>query len=127
MTYQGRSIDDMPLAAYGGPGMDLSEEDAAKLASPRPPTPDSAAPAGATASGPRMFAAATELPDDNFGTGRPAQPRTLPPVVVKIVHVLSTSRLAAGAAAVALIAVGLLLGAGNQPGASGATATPTPP
>lgn len=140
MTFKGRSPDDMPLAAYGGTGMDLSAEDEVALASAEPDPESQAtafadaaarvgaagAVAGAEATEPAT-PAAIELPDDNFGSGRPAEPRSLPPAVGKVVTTLRTSRLAAGAAFVGVIAVGLLLLSGaNRPAASGATPTASP-
>lgn len=153
MTFHGRSPDDMPLAAYGGSGMDLTNEDEARLDGSDPTD----APSGATAVGdgaghpagghpspahhpaepegvpPGPFAYAVPdgaLPDDNFGAGRAVPGRALPPavttVVTRVVTTLRTSRPAAGAAFVGVILVGLLLlNVGQGPGAAGATASPS--
>jgi hypothetical protein len=129
MTFHDRSLDDMPLAAYGGSGMELTEDDEARIeavaASPVEPDP------GVPAVAPGPFAHALPagaLPDDNFGAGRPTPTRTLPPIAEKVVTTLRTSRLAAGSVFVGVILVGLLLlnGGSGNPGAAGAQASPSP-
>jgi hypothetical protein len=147
MTNHDRSPDDMPLAAYGGSGMELSEEDQARLeaAAPLPADGDSAGPAGSgsaapglTAPGPFAHAVAgaslpgtatsgVAIPGAAAGTG-PVAPRALPPLVAKTVTTLRTSRLAAGSLFAGVILVGLLLlnGGNGNPGAAGAQASPSP-
>jgi hypothetical protein len=129
MTYDGgRSLDDLPLAAYGGSGMELSVDDEAKLDTV--PSPDSeTAPVEASPIPPGPFAHATG-PDAPL-LGEPLPRRALPVVLVglatRVLTLLRTSRPAAGAAFGLVIVVGLvvLLGGGQNPGAAGADASPS--
>jgi hypothetical protein len=148
MTNHDRSPDDMPLAAYGGSGMELTEDDQARLeaAAPLPADADSAGPAGSgsaapglTAPGPFAHAvvgaalpgtamSGVAIPGAAAGTGQAVAPRALPPLVAKTVATLRTSRLAAGSLFAGVILVGLLLlnGGNGNPGAAGAQASPSP-
>ncbi len=126
-----RSLDDLPLAAYGGSGMELDADDEAKLDAA--PSLEAAAdtqehePVAPIPPGP--FAHATGRDPALEGEPRPARP--LAPVVAALgaraVTLLRTSRVAQGAAFAGVIAVGLvmLLGGGNNPGAAGADASPS--
>jgi hypothetical protein len=131
-----RSLDDLPLAAYGGSGMELTADDEAKL-DVAPPTeadsltvdPEHPAPAAPVAPGP--FAHATGLGPALEGEPRPARP--IAPMALALatrgVTLLRTSRVAQGAAFVAVIAVGvlMLLGGGSNPGAASAAPSPSAP
>jgi len=141
MTYDGgKSLDDLPLAAYGGSGMELTAEDEARIETPLPD--DAPAAAAEPEPGPEpvppgAFAHATpavEAFDDSLET--PAAPG---PAVVAIeglaaigkraVMLLRTSRIAAGATFGGVLVVGLLLFLGGitKPGAAGADASPSAP
>lgn len=128
MTFD-RSLDDLPLAAYGGSSMELTPEDEARIDAA--PTPSEAADHGDDiAPGPFAHAVAgAALSDDGYGAGGPKQSRparTMPPVAAKVVRTLRTPRGAAGAAFAGVIVVGLLLLSGGQkPGAAGAGASPS--
>ena len=126
-----RSLDDLPLAAYGGSGMELTADDAAKLdaapsleAEAQPVDPETPEPIA-----PGPFAHATGHEPALEGEPGPARP--LAPVVAaygkRAVTLLRTSRVAQGAAFAGVIAVGLvmLLGGGPNPGAAGADASPS--
>jgi hypothetical protein len=126
-----RSLDDLPLAAYGGSGMELTADDEAKLdAAPaiesQMPAIDSE-PAAPMAPGP--FAQATGQDPALEGEPRPARP--LAPMLMALgtrgATVLRTSRVAQGAVFAGVIAVGvlMLLGGGSSPGAAGAAASPS--
>lgn len=115
-----RSVDDLPLAAYGGSGMELTADDEPRLDAAPSPEADSTVtdPALAEPDGPLE--------------GEPG-PRVDPRAVVvggatKVVALLRTSRVAAGAAFGGLIVAGLLVlvGGGAKPGAAGAESSPTP-
>jgi hypothetical protein len=131
MTFHGRSLDDMPLAAYGGSGLELDDVDESRpeaASDPHDAEPDPAGPGVAAETPPGPFAYAvpsTSLPDDNFGTGVPAPARTIPPVLGRAVRKLRTSRVAAGSAFMGVILVGLLLlnGSIGKPSAAGAQAS----
>ena len=126
-----RSLDDLPLAAYGGSGMELSADDEAKLDA-APPTeaeahsqdPDPAEPIP-----PGPFAHATGQDPALEGEPRPARP--LAPVLLGLATrgatLLRTSRPAQGAVFAGVIAIGvlMLLGGGSNPGAAGADASPS--
>ena len=126
-----RSLDDLPLAAYGGSGMELSADDEARLDAAPPldaesPTQD---PEAAEPIPPGPFAHATGHDPALEGEPKPARP--LAPIVaalgVRAVTLLRTSRVAQGAAFAGLIAVGvlMLLGGASNPGAAGADASPS--
>ena len=126
MTYDGRSPDDLPLAAYGGRGMDPAPEDETRIeAAPPPPEVDPArdhVPPGPFAHAQR----GTAMSADDPGERRSEAPRSLPPAVDSVVRTLRTSRVAAGGAFVGVILVGLVVLAGGEgPGAAGATASPS--
>jgi len=119
-----RTLDDMPLAAYGGTGME-DEGNAARDAAPpadapAPPHAGAAAGPAPDAAGPRFVAvpaggdelsAPAEAPSD------PASP------IARLVRLFRTSRVAAGAGFAVVIVVGLLLlsGGGSSPAATAAT------
>ena len=128
MTFD-RSLDDLPLAAYGGSGMELSVEDEAKLdAAPSPEAEfavtDSSTP---VPPGPFAHASGTEGPVEGEPRARPNPRAVVAGLAVRGVALLRTSRLAAGAAFGAVIVVGLLLLVGGRPGpgAAGADASPS--
>ena len=126
-----RSLDDLPLAAYGGSGMELSADDEAKLevaptleAEAHDTEPEPEAPIA-----PGPYAHATGQDPALEGEPRPALP--LAPMLIALatrgVTLLRTSRAAQGAAFAVVIAVGvlMLLGGGSNPGAAGADASPS--
>jgi hypothetical protein len=138
MKYEsGRALDDQPLAAYGGSGMDLTATDEARIEAetesahePEPPSAPEETPPP-----PGAFAHATP-PSEPFDDSleRPAADR--PALVVaeglvlvakRGVTLLRTSRIAAGAAFGGVLVVGLLmlLGGTTRPGAANADASPT--
>jgi hypothetical protein len=139
MTFE-RSLDDLPLAAYGGGGMDLTAEDEAKL---DPPMSDAGSGADANPPGPLAHAVAADadpvvpgpyahavaggaLPDDNYGAGPAASKLAMPPIAAKVMHTLRTSRAAQGAAFAGVVLVGLVVVVGGmKPGAAGAEASPS--
>ena len=127
MTFD-RSIDDLPLAAYGGSGMELTADDEAKI--------DAAAPLEAEVeaiqstpvpAGPYAHASVAQAPLE----GEPVARRPFRPVLTglatRVVALLRTSRPAQGAAFGGVIVVGLLLLVGGmpKPGAAGAGASPS--
>lgn len=123
-----RSLDDLPLAAYGGSGMELTADDAAKLdAAPTPEAEGNATDSPPVPPGAFAHASGQEAALE----GEPVPRRPLRPVLVglatRVVTLLRTSRPAAGAAFGAVIVVGLLLlvGGGPKPGAAGAEASPS--
>jgi hypothetical protein len=128
-----RSLDDLPLAAYGGSGMELTADDEAKLdAAPAleaeahtlDPEPGAPIPPG-------PFAHATGHDPALEGEPRPARP--LAPMLAGLakrgVTLLRTSRPAQGAAFAGVILLGLvmLVGGTANPGAAGADASPSAP
>jgi hypothetical protein len=125
MTHD-RSLDDLPLAAYGGSGMELTAADEAVLDVAPEAVVDPLEADPSMPPGPFAHASAGDAPLE----GEPATPRGLPVVLAALatrgVGLLRTSRLAAGAAFGGLIAVGLLLvvaTAGQKPNAAGADAS----
>lgn len=125
MSKPARSLDDLPLAAYGGTGMEEPQPD---LADAEPDADATAAPGAAMASA-LTPAPAAEGPDDvapasERDAGRPGTP------IARVIHLFRTSRAAAGAGFVIVIVAGLLVlsGGGSSPGATAATPTkgPTP-
>ena len=123
-----RSLDDLPLAAYGGSGMELTADDAAKLeTAPTPEVELQATDSAPVPPGPYAHATGTEAVIE--GEPKPSRP---PPAVLaglatRAVTLLRTSRLAAGATFGGVIVVGLLLlvNGGPNPGAAGAEASPS--
>jgi hypothetical protein len=119
-----RTADDMPLAAYGGTGMEdeattLPDTEPAREADASPPTMTAAAAApGAAAAG--VLPDAVPVPDD--------EPPGRTSVLARLVHLFRTSRLAAGAGFAVVIVVGLILlsSGGASPGATAATPTNGP-
>jgi hypothetical protein len=132
MTFD-RSLDDLPLAAYGGSGMELSADDEAKLEAAPPPEAEVHA-TDPTPVPPGAFAHATGAPEAPL-EGEPGPARNQLAVLTsigarvatRVVTLLRTSRPAQGAAFAGVIAVGLLLllGGGPKPGAAGADASPS--
>ena len=134
MTYDGgKSLDDLPLAAYGGSGMELTAEDESKIdaaAEPEAPSTESEptdVPPGAFA-----HAEANHPFDDSLERPPPGPPALivlegLAAVGARAVTLLRTSRMAAGAAFGGVIVVGLLLliGGNTRPGAASADASPS--
>ncbi len=123
-----RSIDDLPLAAYGGSGMELTADDEAKIdAVPSPDAEIEALDADPVSPGAFAHAAVAEAPLE----GEPVPRRPIRPVLVGFatrgVALLRTSRPAQGAAFAGVIVVGLVLLVGGmpKPGAAGADASPS--
>lgn len=123
-----RSLDDLPLAAYGGSGMELNAVDKAKLqATPRPEADQHATTPSTAPSGP--LAPASEVAA--LTEGEPGPARALPVVLQELatrgITLVRTSRVAQGAVFGGVIVVGLLLlvGGGTRPGAAGAEASPS--
>ena len=139
MTYDGgRSLDDQPLAAYGGSGMELTPEDelkieAAEVVEGVPGQPDAHGSAAADAA--RSVSVQPGLegePAPSPGAGAAAAGAVLTGasvVATRTLGLLRTSRPAQGAAFVGVILVGvfLLVGGAPKPGAAGAEASPTAP
>ena len=125
MTYD-RSADDLPLAAYGGSGMELSAEDEAKIDLAAAADPGQEAdPAGLP---PGPFASESlDLADEPGEQAGISLGTALAGLGLQLVTLLRTSRLAAGAAFGAVILVGLLLlaGGGPKPGAASVDASPS--
>ena len=126
MTYD-RSADDLPLAAYGGSGMDLSTEDEAKIELaaepddvPAPVVDDQVAP-GSLDDAPTLDLAG----EPGVSDGTPAA-TALVDLGSQAVTLLRTSRIAAGAAFGAVILVGLVLVAGGGPGPGAASVAASP-
>ena len=137
MKYEsGRSLDDQPLAAYGGGGIDLSADDEARI-DDVPADDSSLDPPDVDPAPPGAFAHAT-VADEPFDDSR-EKPAADNPALVAVeglalvatrgVNLLRTSRIAAGAAFAGVIAVGLLLllGGNSHPGAASADASPSAP
>ncbi|HET9852767.1 MAG TPA: hypothetical protein VFP56_09705 [Candidatus Limnocylindrales bacterium] len=134
MRYEsGRSLDDQPLAAYGGSGMELTDEDEVKIEAA--PLPDAAPETEAIEPvPPGAFAHATTV-DNSFDDSLERPPdrpalvalEGLAAVASRMVTLLRTSRVAAGAAFGGVIVVGLalLLGSTTKPGAASADASPS--
>ena len=135
-TPPSRTVDDMPLAAYGGTGMEDDEPEAtleaAESATAPALTADPTGTAAAAAMGipAAVPAALSEAHPDDLTTDEPlasakAAPPGLPGPLAGIVHLFRTSRLAAGAGFAAVIVVGLVLlsGGGASPAATAATPT----
>lgn len=134
MRYESdRSLDDLPLAAYGGSGMELTTEDEAKIeAAPEVEAavePDDVEPAP-----PGAFAHATTAEasfDDSLErpADRPALVALegLAVVARRAATLLRTSRIAAGATfgGVVVVALLLFLGSNTGPGAASAEASPS--
>ena len=127
MTFD-RSVDDLPLAAYGGSGMELTAEDEARLdTAPQPESEPGTIDPASPHAGELTHASDVELKLD----GEPGKPRNVPlelaGLATRGATLLRTSRLAAGAAFGGVIVVGLLLLAGGapKPGAAGAAASPS--
>jgi hypothetical protein len=131
--YPPKSLDDMPLAAYGGSGMEdegatptepndpAAPVVAAMTATPTPPTaPPASVAFAATPAPPAAPGADLPIPEDERPPG--------PSLVARIITLFRTSRIAAGAGFAAVIVVGLLLlsGGGNSPGATAATPSKGP-
>jgi hypothetical protein len=125
----------MPLAAYGGSGMEEQPESqpatpdpahpaagAALAAASAPATVGARAPAGAAAVTEQPTAGDLPVPDDEPSRG--------PSPFARVVHLFRTSRLAAAAGFAVVIVIGLVLlsGGGASPAATAATPTkgPTP-
>jgi hypothetical protein len=137
MTYD-RSADDLPLAAYGGSGMELTAEDEARidLAAAAAAEHDAEGlAAGATSgSGASGISAAAEAEPGLDLADEPGAQAGMPlgtgllGLASQLVTLLRTSRLAAGAAFGGVILVGLLLlaGGGPTPGSANAPASLPP-
>ena len=139
MTYDGgRALDDQPLAAYGGSGMELTAEDAAKIETAVEAAADDAD-APQPAAGPFAHVTSTEpgLEGEPAGPGPGSVAQSVAGpilagatvVATRGVSLLRTSRPAQGVAFGAVIVVGVLLlvGGGPKPGAAGAEASPSAP
>jgi hypothetical protein len=132
MTFD-RSPDDLPLAAYGGSGMELSSEDESRIelagtAAPDAPG-DTDAPGAATLPpGPFEPPSSLDLADEPGESPGMPLAVALAGLAKQVLTLLRTSRMAAGAAFAAVILVGLLLlaGGGPKPGAAGVQASPSP-
>ena len=138
MTYD-RSLDDLPLAAYGGSDMELTAEAAAtpdEAPTGEPPIDEERSPEAVPERTdepvvpPGAFAHATTAVvgpmEDEPGPSRDV-PVALAALGARGVTLLRTSRPAQGAAFAGVIVVGLLLliGGGPKPGANGAEASPS--
>jgi hypothetical protein len=120
-----RSLDDLPLAAYGGTGMD--EPEPAPAEADPAMAADSAEPDAGAAVGSRFVRADAPGEDPPAAQAGAAQAES---PIARVVKLFRTSRVAAGAGFAVVIVVGLLLlsGGGASPGATAATPTqgPTP-
>jgi hypothetical protein len=130
MPRQDRSLDDLPLAAYGGTGMEVEPQPAPNAAGTGDGTDVAVAPA-ADASGAKAPAAFAERPAAPPGSDMPVpedEPSHGPSPIDRIVHLFRTSRIAAGAGFAVVIVVGLVLlsGGGASPAATAATPTTGP-
>jgi hypothetical protein len=134
MPDRGGSADDLPLAAYGGTGMDLSEAEAARLEAasaiePELPAPD-VEPHGPTGAGTinRSVVVPATAGDPDGATGRGPSAVGLA-LAGRAMQLVRTSRIAAGALFVGVILIGLILLSGGTPapGAASATASPSNP
>lgn len=118
-----RSLDDLPLAAYGGTGLESAE----------PAVADAEAAAEATAgpSDPAMRppspAADAWAPGGGPAAGDEAAAQARSPIA-RLIHLFRTSRVAGGVGFAVVIVVGLLLlsGRGAPPGATAATPSGVP-
>lgn len=115
-----RSLDDLPLAAYGGGGLDEPEP---TVRDAWPAAGGDAAPGTAMTNSPAA-AAAAEGPGEAAPTAQPDGARAGSPIA-RLIHLFRTSRVAAGAGFAVVIVGGLLLlsGGGTSPGATAATPT----
>ena len=137
-----KSLDDMPLAAYGGSGMQDETDanpqaDASGAAATEPAQPadasgavaSGAAASGAAAMSPSASSAAPPTSANDLPVPEDEQPRG-PSPLERAIHLFRTSRVAAGAGFAVVIVVGLVLlsGGGASPAATAATPTkgPTP-
>lgn len=109
----------MPLAAYGGSGMEEDEP------SPTPDVPAEPTAAAATAAAPESPVADLPVPEDEPA---PRGPSPVKAMVERIVRLFRTSRVAAGAGFAVVIVVGLVLlsSGGASPAATAATPTNGP-
>ena len=137
MPKQDRSLDDLPLAAYGGSGMQdegADEPDAGATAASGAPANPAAAPAKSAAPAMAATAAATGAAPSPVATDElpvpEDEPSRGPKPLSRVVHLFRTSRVAAGVGFAVVIVVGLVLlsSGGASPGATAATPTkgPTP-
>jgi hypothetical protein len=109
-----KSLDDLPLAAYGGSGM---EEEAPLDPPAGEPTAAGPFDVDQASAGP-MSDAETPAEADAPTTGRPSMPG-------RLVTLLRTSRVAQGGLFVGVILVGLILLSGSTASPSATAATPT--
>lgn len=120
-----RSLDDLPLAAYGGTGMEEAEPIEALVE----PAAEVTVVPGPAMTSPLSPAADVTATGDGRGAPAPGATSAGTPVA-RLINLLRTSRVAAGAGFLVVIVVGLLLlsGGGASPGATAATPTkgPTP-
>jgi hypothetical protein len=129
-TYDaGRTLDDQPLAAYGGSGMELTAEDEAKIDDAAAAPPPDVADGGGDALPPGPFDVqppSLDLADE------PGESAGMPLAVAvaglgkQLVTLLRTSRVAAGMAFGAVILVGLIILVGSGPKAGDASAVASP-
>ena len=129
MKYEdGSALDDMPLAAYGGSGMELTAEDEAKI--------DLAAEAEPPVEAVEAAAAVPELAHEPLTLDLADEPGEQPGISLgtaladlggQVVTLVRTSRLAAGVAFGGVILVGLVLlaGGGPRPGAASVDSSPS--
>jgi hypothetical protein len=119
-----RSLDDMPLAAYGGSGMEADDTTA-----PTPFEAEQALAVGVTrapsAAMPANATAARPIEDLPLPDGEPSRG---PNPVARLVRLFRTSRLAAGTGFAIVVVVGLVLlsSGGSSPAATAATPTKGP-
>jgi hypothetical protein len=111
-----KSLDDLPLAAYGGTGMEEGPETA------EPDMPAASGPLGGVES---VDAAAAAIADES--ATRDAAPGSPPAagLPARLVTLLRTSRIAQGGAFVVVILVGLILLSGSTASPNATAATPT--
>jgi hypothetical protein len=129
MSTPGRSLDDLPLAAYST-GVVPDEPIESPVEAPAAPADDAPPPAGPGFM--KAEPARHELPADTEGMAAPPRPAPVrqPPVARVVGLARRNPRIAAGAGFVAVIAIGgllLLTGGGQTPASLAASASPTVP
>jgi hypothetical protein len=131
MPKQDRSLDDLPLAAYGGSGMeeDAPEADADASVQPAAGSAPRVTPVVASGAGGGLTLGTAPSPGPANALPVPeGEPSHGPSTLSRVGHLFRTSRVAAGAGFVVVIVVGLVLlsSGGASPGATAATPTKGP-
>ena len=126
MPNQERSLDDLPLAAYGGSGMQEEPAPAADPDQAGQAGPDAATPAAAVAAAPPAAPTNLDLPVPEDEPSHGPSPARV--VAGRVFQLFRTSRIAAGAGFAVVIVVGLVIlsSGGANPGATAATPTKGP-